>query len=163
MWPMIKFYFSKNRTLRRVLSCEFTENVQNSFLRLILNFPKLEYNWIFITFYAVVLEYAFTSRTGWKENENEIGYVYTTGHNGWIIACHCRESAQVNGLWRTKKEGGLSGQPKSGSYVFKRNLLWIFLFIDLLVTLLAPSQSVFWKRYDRFLYECSKKFKWKEI
>ena len=78
MWPMIKFYFSKNKTLRRVLFCEFTENVQNSFLRLILNFLKLEYNWIFITFYAVVLENAFTSRTGWKENENEIGYVQTT-------------------------------------------------------------------------------------
>ena len=69
---MIKFYFSKNRTLRRVLSCEFTENVQNSFLRLILNFPELE------TFSAVVLEYAFTARTGWKENENEIGYVQPT-------------------------------------------------------------------------------------
>ena len=61
-----------------MLSCEFTGNVQNSFLWLILNFPKLEYHWIFITFYAVVLEYAFTSRTGWKKNENEIGYVHTT-------------------------------------------------------------------------------------
>ena len=69
---MIKFYFSINRTLRRVLSCEFTENVRNSFLRLILNFPKLE------TFYAAVLEYAFTERTGWKENKNEIGYVQPT-------------------------------------------------------------------------------------
>ena len=61
-----------------MLSCEFTENVQNSFLRLILNFLKLEYNSIFITFYAVVLENAFTSRTDWRENENEIGYVQTT-------------------------------------------------------------------------------------
>ena len=55
-----------------MLSCEFTENVQNSFLQLILNFPKLE------TFYAAVLEYAFTERTGWKENKNEIGYVQPT-------------------------------------------------------------------------------------
>ena len=82
---MIKFYFSKNRTLQRVPSCGFSENAQNSFLRLILNFPKLEYNWILIKFYAVVLEYAFTSRTVWKENENETGYVHTIEHKIWAI------------------------------------------------------------------------------
>ena len=62
-------YLSKNRSLRRAFSYQFSANFPNifrtAFSQLLLYFPTT-------TFYVVLLEYVLTSRTGWKKNEREV-------------------------------------------------------------------------------------------
>ena len=62
-------YLSKNRTLWRAFSYEFSGNFPNifrtAFLQVLLYF-------LTITFYVAVLEYVFTSRTGWKKIDKEV-------------------------------------------------------------------------------------------
>ena len=62
-------YLSKNRSLRRAFSYQFSANFPNifrtAFSQLLLYFPTT-------TFYVVLLEYVLTSRTGGKKNEREV-------------------------------------------------------------------------------------------
>ena len=155
MWSIMTLYLSKNRTLWRAFSYEFSGNFPNifrtAFLQVLLYF-------LTITFYVVVLEYVFTSRTGWKKNEKEV--VMSVQLNEWW------KQEQFNN-WPAMKSASLSEQALKNEkrqiertttareLCFQNNSVVIFLCHSS-----YPSPPLFWKLL--FLYECSKKFKVKE-
>ena len=109
-----------------------------------------------ITFYVVVLEYVFTSRTGWKKNEKEV-----------VMSVQLNERWKQEQFdnWPAMKSANLSEQALKNEKrrIERTTAARELCFQNKSVVILCHSSyppPLFWKLL--FLYECSQKFKEKE-
>ena len=138
MWSIMTLYLSKNKTLRRAFSYEFSGNFpiifRTAFLQLLLYFPT-------ITFYVAVLEYVFTSRTGWKKNEKEIVMSVQLNErwkqeqfDNWLPM----KSASLSEKALKNEKRWIEQTTRARELCFQNKSVVIFLCIDLLVSFPWP-------------------------